>query len=139
MRLHDEALAEVSAVHPRATGDQDVRSAHAFLYDDDRIMTVTLHAFPAGGGPDTMSRMPANSLEILSVGLLERHRDLVEEMRSLSRGLAIGLGWHYLLDLAWIIDRVGAVDGRRILDAGAGVGILQWYLARHGAEVLSVD
>lgn len=86
-----------------------------------------------------MDGMPGDALEILSVELLERHRDVVEEMRGLSRGLVVGLGWHYLLDLAWIVERVGAVDGRRILDAGAGVGVLQWYLGRHGAEVLSVD
>ncbi|HWQ84622.1 MAG TPA: methyltransferase domain-containing protein, partial [Anaerolineales bacterium] len=49
------------------------------------------------------------------------------------------LGWHYLLDWTWILSQLGPVKGKRILDAGAGTGLLQWYLARQGAEVLSVD
>jgi SAM-dependent methyltransferase len=53
--------------------------------------------------------------------------------------LGLEFGWHYLLDLAWIIERLGPVKGLRVLDAGAGTGMLQWYLADQGAEVISVD
>ncbi len=78
-------------------------------------------------------------IEILSTGLLDEHRPLVEELKQLAQRLGIGLGWHYLLDLTWIISQLGSVDGRRILDAGAGTGLAQWYLAAHGARVISVD
>lgn len=78
-------------------------------------------------------------IEILPVTLLDQNRPVVEDLRRLAKDLKIGLGWHYLLDLSWIITQLGAIKGQQILDAGAGSGVMQWYLARHGAEVLSVD
>ena len=78
-------------------------------------------------------------IEIPSVDLLDQHRALVTELKSLARSLRLEMGWHYLLDWAWIISQLGPVKGKRILDAGAGTGLLQWYLARQGAEVVSVD
>lgn len=79
------------------------------------------------------------AIEILSVDLLDQHRPMVERLRSLARSLGLEFGWHYLLDLTWIISYLGAVQGRRIMDAGAGTGVLQWHLAEEGAQVLSVD
>jgi len=79
------------------------------------------------------------TIEILSVELLDRHRPLVEELKTLARSLGTELGWHYLLDLAWIISQLGDAPGKRILDAGAGIGLLQWYLAGKGATVVSAD
>jgi len=82
---------------------------------------------------------PIDQIEILSVGLLDRQRPTVLALRRLARSLGLEFGWHYLLDLTWIISLLGPVKGRRILDAGAGTGVLQWYLAEQGAEVISVD
>lgn len=81
----------------------------------------------------------AERIEILSVELLDLHRPTVTALKKLASSLGLEFGWHYLLDLTWVIHRLGAVKGKRILDAGAGVGILQWYLAEQGAEVISVD
>jgi SAM-dependent methyltransferase len=78
-------------------------------------------------------------IEILPVSLLDRQRQCVNALRRLAQSLSLEFGWHYLLDLTWMLSHLGKVNGRRILDAGAGVGILQWYLAEQGAEVLSVD
>ncbi|HSF82379.1 MAG TPA: class I SAM-dependent methyltransferase [Anaerolineales bacterium] len=78
-------------------------------------------------------------IEILPVDLLEQHRPLVNDLKKLARSLGQEFGWHYLLDLTWIIHQLGDVQGKRILDAGAGTGVIQWYLADQGAEVLSVD
>jgi len=78
-------------------------------------------------------------IEIPSVDLLHQHRSLVTELKSLARSLRLEMGWHYLLDWIWIISQLGPVKGKRILDAGAGTGLLQWYLARQGAEVISID
>jgi SAM-dependent methyltransferase len=82
---------------------------------------------------------PTDRIEILSVELLDQHRPTVQALKRLARSLGLEFGWHYLLDLTWIISSLGPVNGRRILDAGAGTGILQWYLAEQGAEVISVD
>jgi SAM-dependent methyltransferase len=78
-------------------------------------------------------------IEILPVSLLDEHRPLVNELRRLAKSLELDFGWHYLLDLTWIIARLGDVSGKLILDAGAGTGVLQWYLAECGAHVWSVD
>jgi SAM-dependent methyltransferase len=83
--------------------------------------------------------MPEERIEIIPAAILDAQRGLVEELKLLSRRLGLELGWHYLLDLAWIISRLGDVGGCRIMDAGAGLGLMQWYLAGRAAEVLSVD
>jgi SAM-dependent methyltransferase len=71
--------------------------------------------------------------------LLESERDRVDEIARRSRSLRISLGWHYRLDVAWILRELPAITGERILDAGAGLGISQWLFADRGANVLSVD
>ncbi len=78
---------------------------------------------------------------ILPVSLLDTSSGLVAEFRSISKHLGLNSGWHYLLDLAWAAERLIAADVHHgsILDAGAGVGLMQWWLASHGAEVISVD
>jgi 2-polyprenyl-3-methyl-5-hydroxy-6-metoxy-1,4-benzoquinol methylase len=87
--------------------------------------------------------MITEKIEILSVELLDQHRARVENLRQLAGSLRIEFGWHYLLDIVWILhhleESVGDVDGMRISDAGAGVGLMQWYLAQSGATVISID
>ncbi len=78
-------------------------------------------------------------IEILSVDLLEQNRALVEELKTFARTLHLEFGWHYLLDLSWTIQQLGDVQAKIIMDAGAGTGILQWYLAQNEAMVYSVD
>jgi len=80
-----------------------------------------------------------HKIEILSVSLLEQHRPTVRALKRLASSLGLEFGWHYLLDLTWMLSLIGSVKGKRILDAGAGTGIMQWYLAEQGAEVISVD
>lgn len=53
--------------------------------------------------------------------------------------LGIQLGWHYDLDLAWVASEPGNPSGMRVLDAGAGTGVLQWWLAERWAHIMSVD
>ena len=82
-------------------------------------------------------------IEILPVSLLDEERPTVNELKRLARSLGLEFGWHYLLDLTWIISHLRSAAllaaGNKIMDAGAGTGILQWYLAEGGTQVLSVD
>lgn len=79
-----------------------------------------------------------SALEILPVSLLDEHRQTVLGLRPLAADLKIGLGWHYLLDLSWIIAHLGSGSGT-VLDAGAGWGLMQWYLCEEGFRVISAD
>ncbi len=84
--------------------------------------------------------MPGDKIEIPSVELLDRHREVVNTLWKVSRATRVEPGWHYLLDLTWIAENLGPVSGRIILDAGAGMGLMQWYLIEQGAaEVISAD
>jgi SAM-dependent methyltransferase len=80
-----------------------------------------------------------NRIEILPVALLDEHRPLVSSLKKLAHSLGLDFGWHYLLDLTWIINRLGVVKDKKVIDAGAGTGVLQWYLADRGARVISID
>lgn len=81
----------------------------------------------------------SNRIEILSVAILRTHQALVEEMSQISKDLTIGLGWHYLLDLAWVAKELCSGTGLKVMDAGAGLGVMQWWLSSHGRDILSVD
>lgn len=83
--------------------------------------------------------MIQEKIEILPTRLLDENRVIVNDLKSLAHSLSLEFGWHYLLDLTWIIRNLDTIQGKHIMDAGAGTGILQWYLADHGATVLSVD
>jgi ubiquinone/menaquinone biosynthesis C-methylase UbiE len=78
-------------------------------------------------------------IEILSASLLNDQRPVVQEMRETSERLNIGLGWHYLLDLTWAAKHLSLTPGMRVMDAGAGQGLMQWWLAEQGIDVISVD
>ena len=80
-----------------------------------------------------------DTIEILSPDLLDEHAVQIESLRNLADRLEIQLGWHYELDLAWIASQLDNPASIQVLDAGAGTGVLQWWLADHGARVVSVD
>lgn len=89
-----------------------------------------------------MSNAPSGDrIELLSVDILDTHRDLVQAFEDLSQRIRYGFGWHYKLDLAWAVHALRDFirPGATILDAGAGRGLMQWYLAERGADVISVD
>ena len=88
------------------------------------------------------SRTPpaADCLEILPTDLLVQAHSLGQTLRQLAGSLGIGLGWHYLLDLSWAAQqRAPSIPGMRVLDAGGGTGVMQWWLADQGVDVISVD
>jgi SAM-dependent methyltransferase len=78
-------------------------------------------------------------IELLSVALLDEYRQQVNALKRLAQSINLEFGWHYLLDLTWILAQLGEACGRQMMDGGAGTGILQWFLAEQGAQVISVD
>lgn len=78
-------------------------------------------------------------LEILSADLIGCNPETVREVDRLCHILGIELGWHYMLDITWILGHMGLPRGATIVDAGAGNGVLQFLLARRGYNVISVD
>jgi SAM-dependent methyltransferase len=81
----------------------------------------------------------ADRIELLSVDLLVQERERVREFLDIYESLGLVLGWHYLLDLPWATRHLDARRGDRVLDAGAGLGLMQWWLARRGVDVVAVD
>jgi SAM-dependent methyltransferase len=80
-----------------------------------------------------------NKIEILPVSLLENEKSIINELKVLADKLKLEFGWHYLLDLSWILRNLDEIEGQKFIDAGAGTGIMQWYLANKGARVISID
>lgn len=83
--------------------------------------------------------MIANKIELISTNILNQHKKLSGELSVMNKSLALSGGWHYILDWTWTISQMEIMDGKTVLDAGAGIGFLQWYLASRGAHVISVD
>jgi len=81
-----------------------------------------------------------DKIEILSLDLMDEYRNLVDMVYDLSNKLGIMLGWHYILDIVWIVLNIsGLPKGSVVLDAGAGNGLLQCVLAGLGYRVISAD
>lgn len=78
-----------------------------------------------------------NKIELLDTDLLQS--PLKKWVLRWKRIFRKGLGWHYLLDIIWILKNLDAPPGAKILDAGAGQGLLQYLLAIKGYQVYSVD
>jgi SAM-dependent methyltransferase len=77
--------------------------------------------------------------ELLSVSLLDSERKRITELKNLAHRLKLEFGWHYLLDISWVLRQIDTIASKKIIDAGAGTGVIQWYLAENGATVISVD
>lgn len=80
-------------------------------------------------------------IEILSIELFNSHREQIGMVEQFQERFKPTLGWHYYLDLAWILKEItySLPRGALILDAGAGCGILQFMLAELGYNVISAD
>lgn len=81
-------------------------------------------------------------IELLRPNLLQKYEQICNDIELLKNGLFKEIGWHYPVDLVWIVislQRYGIKPGATILDAGAGNGLLQFLLAYYGYNVISVD
>jgi ubiquinone/menaquinone biosynthesis C-methylase UbiE len=83
-----------------------------------------------------------NLIELLSPDILDKSPDDLLFVDRMSKGLIKEIGWHYPVDLVWILNKIkeiGGLPGSEILDAGAGMGLLQYLLAERKFNVTSVD
>ena len=78
-------------------------------------------------------------IELLGEELIEQNPALAMDVLGQSSRLALPLGWHYLLDLVWILKELGEQKNLTILELGAGTGLLQFILADLGHHVISAD
>lgn len=79
-------------------------------------------------------------IEILSLKLFDNLKEEISIIEQFNKDLNASMGWHYYLDLAWIIKEIASLPkGSLILDAGAGSGLLQFILSYLGYNVISVD
>ena len=79
-------------------------------------------------------------LSILGLDLFSRRAGEMGFVSEMQKLLNMSIGWHYYLDLAWILHRIRRLPaGSLILDAGAGYGLAQLLLAELGYNVISVD
>jgi SAM-dependent methyltransferase len=83
--------------------------------------------------------MTINKIELISTKILNQNRKLADELISMNNDLGLSGGWHYILDWIWALGQIESSAGKVFIDAGAGIGLLQWYLANQGAHIISVD
>ena len=82
------------------------------------------------------------TIELLNTDLLKQYPGAVREIDYMRRILGKQIGWHYILDITYIVEylsQMGLKRGATILDAGASVGLLQFVLANRGYNIVSVD
>jgi hypothetical protein len=62
--------------------------------------------------------MSGDKIEIPSIELLNRHRDVVNVLWKISHATRLEPGWHFLLDLTWIAENPGPVSGKSMDEVG---------------------
>lgn len=87
--------------------------------------------------------MPTNRFkcELLSADLL-LNEGLLAELSYWLHVMRRPQGWHYDMDEIWALQNLEAASlpaGATILDAGAGLGLMQYILASRGYNVVSLD
>jgi len=81
----------------------------------------------------------SDKIELLGEQLIKEYPEYVMDVLGAASRLGIGLGWHYVLDLIWILKELDCPPGSTILDAGSGHGLFQFILADNGYRVISAD
>lgn len=86
-------------------------------------------------------QFPSDELLVLPTTLLQEHASRVTELETMAAVLKKDFGWHYMLDLVWASSLLEETvpAGGTVLDAGAGTGLIQWWLADKDINVVSVD
>lgn len=93
----------------------------------------------------TVEAMPVDCLgtdkiQLLDLSIVKSDTDLLRFIYDEKILRRRNLGWHYILDLFWILHSLRDLPrGSLVLDAGAGDGLLQYLLIKSGMRVVSVD
>lgn len=81
-----------------------------------------------------------DKIELLSLEILETHKKYVELVDEACLALNLNLGWHYILDIPWVLKEIqGLQKPSIVVDAGGGVGAIGWTLALLGHKIINVD
>jgi ubiquinone/menaquinone biosynthesis C-methylase UbiE len=80
-----------------------------------------------------------DKIELLQESLIEENPELAMDILAASTRVGVPLGWHYVLDLIWLLKEIDVEKPATILDAGAGGGLMQYLLADLGYQVISAD
>ena len=80
-----------------------------------------------------------DKIELLSESLIDDYKDLALEVMGYAQKFGKSLGWHYILDMVWVLKELALKKNSTVLAAGAGLGLLQFILADKGYQVVSVD
>ena len=81
-----------------------------------------------------------DKIELLSLEILETHKKYVELVDEVCLALNLNLGWHYILDIPWVLKEIqGLQKPSIVVDAGGGVGAIGWTLALLGHKIINVD
>lgn len=84
--------------------------------------------------------MTADRCELLSLAMFESHKCEIDIVDTFVRELGRPIGWHYCLDLAWILRSLSQLrPGSAVLDGGGGCGLAQFILCELGYDVINVD
>ena len=79
-------------------------------------------------------------IEILGLDIFAECWREIEFVEQMKECLNKDIGWHYFLDLAWMMREVSCLKkGSLILDAGGGNGLAQFILAEMGYNVVNAD
>jgi len=81
-----------------------------------------------------------DKITLLDTDLLQNEK-LFREVIYWKNFFRAQLGWHYVLDLIWKLEKIDLLDlpkGSLIIDAGAGYGLMQYILAGRGFNIISV-
>ena len=80
-------------------------------------------------------------IELFDISLLDDEIKL-KEIDHWLKVLNWNNGWHYDLDIIWVLRHLEKLNiplGATIVDAGAGLGVMQFILASRGYNVISLD
>jgi len=84
-----------------------------------------------------------NSLKVTMLGLrFLSNENILKELAYWLHVMKRPQGWHYDMDETWMLENLEQAKlpkGATILDAGAGLGVMQFVLAARGYNVVSLD
>lgn len=90
--------------------------------------------------PSSKNHNHQDNIKLLDTNLLKTKEFKI--FQYWKKALAYEVGWHYPLDIVWILKELGKLNlkpNSLILDAGGGYGLLQFILAAKGYDVVSID